>query len=199
MIPARFHRQGRKLLIAGTAVLLAGAGAGIAVGVAGSGGRYVPQLHATVPAAKAVQVEHAQPGTAAESTVPAPAPTAPIAPIPAALIPAGSAPVPLSPALVRVRNAWVVSDGETLVAVYAGAAGDQARDGRLVILRQNLAAGTQSQRVVSLSGTGALTIDRAPIGASVERSAQSGTLGFRSASGRAGILDLRLGRAALAP
>jgi hypothetical protein len=131
--------------------------------------------------------------------VPAPVPAGTIAAIPAALMPGGSAPVPVSPAIVRVRNGWLVSDGRTLVAVYAGAAGDDGRNGRFVVVRQNLLAGTQSQRVLSLAGTGALEIVRAPLGAGVERSAQRGSLGFRSANGRIGTLDLRLGQAALAP
>jgi hypothetical protein len=53
--------------------------------------------------------------------------------------------------------------------------------------------------VLSLAGTGGLTIVQAPLGAVVERSAQWGSLGFRDAKGRPGTLDLRLGRAALAP
>lgn len=190
----------RRLALFAGVLALAGAGAGVALAVAGSsGGRYVQALRVSVPAAKVAPVEHAQPRTAPESTVPAPLPAATIAAIPAALMPGGSAPVPLSPALVRVRNGWIVSDGRTLVAVYAGAAGDDSRNGRFVIVRQNLVAGTQSQRVLSVNGTGALTIVRAPIGAAVERSAQWGSLGFRSANGRTGTLDLRLGRAALAP
>jgi hypothetical protein len=68
-----------------------------------------------------------------------------------------------------------------------------------VVVRQNLVAGTQSQRVLNLPGTGALTIVRAPLGAAVESSAQQGSLGFRSTNGRTGTLDLGLGRAALGP
>jgi hypothetical protein len=200
MVFARFVGSRRRVALLAGGLAVAGAGAGVSLALAGSpGGRYVQQLRATVPAAKIAQVEHAQPGTAPESTVPAPVPAATIAAIPAALVPGGSAPVPVSPALVRVRNGWLVSDGRTLVAVYAGAAGDDGRNGRIVIVRQNLVAGTQSQRVLNLAGTGALTIVRAPVGAAVERSAQWASLGFRSANGRTGILDLRLGRAALAP
>jgi hypothetical protein len=200
MVFVRFAGSRRRLALLAGALALAGAGGGVGLAVAGSSGnRYVQAVRASIPAAKVAPVEHAQPGTAPESTVPAPVPPATIAAIPATVMPGGSAPVPVSPALVRVRNGWLVSDGRTLVAVYAGAAGDDGRDGRLVIVRQNLVAGTQSQRVLSLAGTGALTIVRAPLGAAVERSAQSGNLGFRSTNGRTGTLDLRLGRVALAP
>jgi hypothetical protein len=43
-------------------------------------------------------------------------------PIPARMLGSG-VPVPISPSVLRVRNGWLVSDGRTLVAVYAGAAG----------------------------------------------------------------------------
>ena len=198
MVFAWFAGPRRLLALLAGVLALAGAGGAVALAVAGSlGGRFVQALRVSVPAAKVAPVEHAQPGTAPESTVPAPVPATTVAAIPAALMLGGSA--PLSPALVRVRNGWLVSDGRTLVAVYAGAAGDDGRNGRLVIVRQNLVAGIQSQRVLSLTGTGALTIVRAPVGAAVERSAQWASLGFRSANGRTGTLDLRLGRAALAP
>jgi hypothetical protein len=187
----------RLLLGLAAALLLAGVGTGAAIAFSSSGGRYVPALRATVPADKLAQIQHAQPRTAPESTVPAPAPLAPIAPIPATLAPAGAAPIPVSPALVRVTSSYLVSNGRTLVAVYAGTAGDDARDGRFVIIRQNLSAGTQSQRVVSIAGAGALTIDGAPTGAAVETSAQTATLHFRSASGRTGVLSLATTRASL--
>ena len=163
MVLRRFTASRRRVALLAGGVALAGAGAGVALAVAASqGGRYVPALRASVPAAKVAPVEHAQPGSGPESTVPAPVPAGTIAAIPASLIPGGSAPVPVSPALVRVRNGWLASDGRTLVAVYAGAAGDDGRNGRFVIVRQNLVAGTQSQRVLSLDGVGALTIVQAP-------------------------------------
>jgi hypothetical protein len=190
--------RSRRRAVLWVAVLAsAGAGAGVAVAVSSSGGRYVPRLGATVPAGKLLPVEHAQPGTAPESTVPAPVPADTIAPIPAALSSADSTPVPVSPSLVRVRNAWMVGNGRTLVAVYAGAAGDDARNGRIVVIRQNLLAGTQSLRVLTMPGTGAVAIDSAPRGAGVETSGQSATLHFRGSSGRAGTLDLRLTRVTL--
>jgi hypothetical protein len=102
-------------------------------------------------------------------------------------------PVPISPSLLRVRNGWLVSDGRTLVAVYAGAAGSDRSIGRLVIVRQDLAAGTQTVRVIDAGTTGVLAIAAAPLGSSVETSAQRGSIRVRTAGGRALRLDLGTG------
>jgi hypothetical protein len=197
MIDAVWTRSRRRLVLATALLVLVGAGAGVAVAVSDSGGRYDARVGLTVPAGKLLPIEHAQPGTAPESTVPAPVPDGTIAPIPATLEPADEAVVPISPSLVRVRNVWMVGNGRTLVAVYAGAAGDDAVNGRIVVVRQNLAAGTQTVRVLTVPGTGAVAIESAPRGAAVETSAQTATLRVRGASGRIGTLDLRLNRVAL--
>ena len=115
-------------------------------------------------------------------------------PIPARVL-GRDVPVPISPALIRVRNAWLVSDGRTLVAVYAGADGEDPTVGRLVIVRQDLRAGSQSVRTIDAGPTGALTIAAAPLGSSVETSAQTGTLRVRTARGR--VLSLDLGSSTL--
>ena len=93
-------------------------------------------------------------------------------PIPARML-GSDVPVPVAPSLLRVRNGWLVSDGRTLVAVYAGAAGDDPSVGRLVVVRQDLAAGRQTVRTIDAGATGALTIAVAPLGSSVETSAQT--------------------------
>ena len=98
--------------------------------------------------------------------------------------------MPISPALLGVRNAWLVSDGRTLVAVYAGADGEDPSVGRLVIVRQDLRAGSQSVRTIDAGPTGPLTIAAAPLGSSVETSAQTGSLRLRAAGGRVLRLDL---------
>ena len=103
-------------------------------------------------------------------------------------------PVPISPAILRVRNGWLVSDGRTLVAVYAGAAGTDSSVGRLVIVRQDLVAGTQTVRTVDAGPTGALAIAAAPLGTTVETSAQAGSILVKPAVGRALRLDLGTGR-----
>ena len=102
-------------------------------------------------------------------------------------------PVPIPPSLLRERNGWLVSDGRTLVAVYAGAAGDNPSVGRLVIVRQDLVAGKQTVSTFDAGPTGALAIVAAPLGSAVETSAQEGVIRIRTAGGRALRLDLRSG------
>jgi hypothetical protein len=110
-------------------------------------------------------------------------------PIPARVL-ESDAPVPVSPSILRVQNGWLVSDGSTLVAVYAGSAGNDPSVGRLVIVRQDLAAGRQTVRTLDAGATGALAIAAAPLGSSVETSAQTATIGLRTAVGSALRLDL---------
>ena len=96
-------------------------------------------------------------------------------PIPARMLSPG-VPVPVAPSVLRMRNGWLVSDGRTLVAVYAGAAGNDPSAGRVVIVRQDLVAGKQTVRTVDAGSTGALAIAAAPLGSSVETSAQTGAI-----------------------
>ena len=116
-------------------------------------------------------------------------------PIPARML-RPDVPVPVSPSLVRVRNAWLVSDGRTLVAVYAGAAGNDSSIGRVVIVRQDLVAGRQTVSTVDAGATGALAIAAAPLGSAVETSAQTGIVRLRAAGGRQLRLDLGSGTVA---
>ena len=102
-------------------------------------------------------------------------------------------PVPIPPSVLQVRNGWLVSDGRTLVAVYAGAAGDDSSVGRLVIVRQDLVAGRQTVRTLDAGPTGALAITAAPLGSSVEVAAQTGSIRLRTSAGRALRLDLGTG------
>lgn len=99
---------------------------------------------------------------------------------------------PLSPALITVKNAWLLSDGYTLVAVYAGRAGNDSSIGRFAIVRQNLIFGIQYNPpdVVDVRKAGALKITEAPRGASHETTAQHGKLVFVSARGTKGVLEL---------
>ena len=98
------------------------------------------------------------------------------------------APIPISPSVLRLRNGWLASDARTLVAVYAGSAGADPSLGRLVVVRQNLASGSQSVRIVGLGRTGALAI----VAARLRRSAAVVRLQIRAAGGR--LLRLDLGR-----
>jgi hypothetical protein len=113
-------------------------------------------------------------------------------PIPGRML-GSDVPVPIPPSILRVRNGWLVSDGSALVAVYAGAAGDDPSAGRLVIVRQDLVAGTQTVRTLDAGPTGALAIAAAPLGSSVETSAQTGSILVQTSAGRALRLDLATG------
>jgi hypothetical protein len=104
------------------------------------------------------------------------------------------APVPIAPTVLRAANGWLVSDGKTLVAVYAGAAGNDSSVGRVVIVRQDLVAGKQTVRTIDAGPTGRLTITAAPLGTAVEKSAQTGSLRLRTAAGRLLTLDLGTAR-----
>jgi hypothetical protein len=110
--------------------------------------------------------------------------------IPAHMLPSGT-PVPIPPGVIHVTNDWLVSDGTTLVAVYAGSAGTNPTTGRFVIVRQNAQTGRQTVSVVNVPGADALSIVSPPTGAAVETSAQTGTLHFKAANGSTGTLHLR--------
>jgi hypothetical protein len=114
-------------------------------------------------------------------------------PIPGRML-GSNVPVPIRPSLLQVQNGWLVSDGRTLVAVYAGAAGNDPSVGRLVIVRQDLVAGRQTVRTLDAGATGALAITAAPLGSSVETSAQTGSIRLRTSGGRPLRLDLVAGR-----
>ena len=62
---------------------------------------------------------------------------APVASDPAAHPPQGSRHRLFTYALINPKNAWLVSDGYTLVAVYAGSPGEDPSIGRFAIVRQN--------------------------------------------------------------
>jgi hypothetical protein len=99
-------------------------------------------------------------------------------------------PVPISPVLLDATNGWLTSDGNDLTAVYAGAAGNDAAIGRFVVVRQDLDAGQQTVDTVDVGKTGAIAISSAPLGSSVESSAQAGQVRFSGAGGSTGTLDL---------
>jgi hypothetical protein len=120
------------------------------------------------------------------------APAAPLVPlerIPAHLLPSGT-PVPVPPGVIKASNDWLVSDGGTLVAVYAGTDGSNPANGRFVIVRQNAHTGRQTIRVVNVPGARSVSIISPPRGARVETSAQRGGLDFITATGARGVLHL---------
>ena len=185
------RRAGSPRLVAAVlGVLALGVGCGLAV--AAVGGVSIPQLgiNVPVPAEKATALERlASVGTTDSNTTPAPAPKSEVHSISARLL-GPEVPVPVAPSLLQPRNGWLVSNGKTLVAVYAGAAGSDRSVGRVVIVRQDLLAGRQTVRILDVQSTGALTVTRAPLGSSVETSAQTGTIRLRTAEGRRFVLDL---------
>lgn len=170
------------------------AAAGLAVvaasALAAAGGSvYVPQLGKSLPAEKARAVQHSLPRNAPESKQPAPQTPSDQTGIAAKFL-GPEVPVPISPTLLRTVNGWLVSDGKTLVAVYAGAAGNDSSQGRVVIVRQDLQAGVQTQDVVDTGATGALRVAGAPLGAAVETSAQRGGIVLRDLNGATHTLNL---------
>ncbi len=169
------------LAAAALAGLAAGAGGGFALAAA-VGVSAPPEKAAALARLVAV-------GTTDSNTVPAPAPEFERHPIPAEML-GRDTPVPIAPSILQTRNGWLVSDGKRLVAVYAGAAGNDLSVGRLVIVRQDLVSGRQSLRVIGAGRTGALTIVAAPLGSSVETRAQIGSIRLRSVAGRSFTLDL---------
>jgi len=155
-----------------------GVGGGLALAAGSEGSRKAAALQRLASVA-----------TTDSSTAPAPVPELEAQPIPARMLGA-DVPVPIAPSLLQPQNGWLVSDGRTLVAIYAGAAGDDASAGRVVIVRQDLLSGKQTVRFVDTPATGALTIAAAPLGSTVETSAQTGSIGLRTAGGRSLTLDL---------
>ena len=169
-----------RVAVAGVATLAGGVGGSLALADA----------MGDAPAEKAAALERlVSVATTDSSSEPAPAPGAQPQAIPARML-ESDVPVPISPSVLQERNGWLVGDGRTLVAVYAGAAGGDPSVGRLVIVRQNLVSGTQVVQTVDAGPTGALTISAAPLGGSVETSAQTGSIQVRTPSGRLLVLDL---------
>ena len=168
-----------RLLIA---VCALAAGGGLAAAVS------VPSL----PEKAAALQRLASVATTDSSTEPAAPPASAPHSVPARML-GSDVPVPIPPPVLHVRNGWLVSDGRTLVAVYAGAAGDDPSHGRVVVVRQDLVAGRQTVSTIDVGPTGALTITAAPLGSSVETSAQTGIIRVRTDDGRVLHLDLGTG------
>ena len=172
-------------VVAALAGLAIAAGGGLAVAAAiGSG---------AAPSDKAAALgRHVSVATTDSNTEEVAPPEWAPRPIPARMLDP-AVPVPIPPSVLQMRNGWLVSDGNTLVAVYAGAAGDDPSAGRLVIVRQDLVAGKQTVSTLDAGPTGALAITAAPLGSSVETSAQTGSIHLATPGGRSLRLDLATG------
>lgn len=168
---------GRWLFVCAACLLTLGGGSGVALAISGSNSvispKEAPRGPSTIGPAEVQGANTSGVGS----------------PIAAGLLPEGTPP-PVGPEVIEVSNAWEVSNGSSLVAVYAGSAGNEPSSGRFVIIRQSFPAGTQSIKTVTVPGSGALTISKAPTGSASETTAQTGRLEYNSTSGSSGILDL---------
>ena len=165
----------------------------IAVCVLAAGGGIAAAAIVPAPQEKAAALQRlVSVATTDSNTEPAAPPGSLPQPVPARML-GSDVPVPIPPSVLRERNGWLVSDGRTLVAVYAGAAGNNPSVGRLVIVRQDLVAGRQTVHTLDAGLTGALTITAAPLGRAVETSAQTGSIRVQAAGRRALRLDLGAG------
>lgn len=176
----------RKLLSVVAVLALAGAASGLAA--AGSSSVSTPQVgpNVTVPADKMAAMSNRMPSSAVDSTgasgAAAPTSFTPD-PLPARIL-GPDVPVPVPASIIASTNGWLVSNGYNLVAVYAGSSGDDPTQGRVVIVRQDLRAGTQTMQVIDAGSTGALAVAaNAPIGTAVETSALTGWLTLNTSRG----------------
>jgi hypothetical protein len=102
------------------------------------------------------------------------------------------APPALHHEVLAVKNGWLVSDGYTLVAVYAGSPGIDPSIGRFGIIRQSAIFGVQYDPpdLIDVGKVGALKITDARRGRSRETTAQYGRLSFVAANGTKGVIEL---------
>jgi hypothetical protein len=189
MLPVRRHsRKTTIIALVGLFLALLGGGA-VALALSQTtpnGFTYVPQIGFAVPNSKLPAAEPtpmAEPAGVQGATT-----SGPLEPIPAHILPAGTVPA-AGPSELNESNGWLVSDGATLVAVYAGSAGDDATNGRFVIVRQT-SAGSQTVTTVDVPNSGAVSLDAS------NNASPGGTpviptqLSFTAANGVAGTLDL---------
>lgn len=182
-----------RTLIALAVLAFAAALSGLAA--AGSSPVSTPRLgsNAIIPAEKAAAFANRMPSAATDGT-PSPGPAASASftpdPIPAEIL-GPDVPVPVSASIIAETNGWLVSNGYNLIAVYAGSAGDDPTQGRVVIVRQDQRATKQTVQIIDAGATGALTIaPDAPTGASVETSALTGMLKLATSRGSTVKLNL---------
>lgn len=184
----------RGALAAGALAVLVGGGAALAATQGQpAGGTYVPALGISVPHSKLRALEHSAPRALDPRMTVQKAVghlrTKPVNSIPGRYLPKMRQ-GPFSPGMLKFSRAWQVSNGRTVVAVYAGVNPAQASEGRIIIFRQDVLAGTESQVMINVAGSGALTITKAPLGVKAERSGETGELTLRSANGVTYMLHL---------
>jgi hypothetical protein len=185
----------RTLKLLAALLVLGLAGALSALAAAGSSTVSTPRLgsNVTVPADKATAMANRMPSAPIDATAsagPAATPAFTPDPIPAGIL-GSDVPVPISSSIITETNGWLVSNGYNLVAVYAGSAGDDPTQGRIVIVRQDLRSGKQTVQILDAGATGPLTITAdAPTGAAVETTALTGGLELSTDHGAAIKLNL---------
>jgi hypothetical protein len=97
-----------------------------------------------------------------------------------------------------IRDGWIAADHRRFIAVEAGADPVHPSTGVLGIFRQNYLRVSQTQRVVTVPGAGALRLTRAPEGgARAALTSPASALRFTSERGVTGTLDLETGRVAV--
>ncbi len=187
------RRSRRKIVVLSLA--LVGAAGVSAVGFAAAqsddNGTYVPGFGVTLPSDKAKAAEATLPSGEPEGTQTTAPPSGEPDRIEANVSSAKGQAIPFSPEVMTPTNFWLVSDGKTLVSVYAGSAGDDSTDGRLAIMTQSFTEnGGQDIEFVDVPGAGALTITGAPTSGSDESSDQTADLEFSDSHGGGGTLHL---------
>ena len=191
----RTLRLSRRAMLLTAIVVLGLAGVATGLATAGSSNVSIPRVGSdvTIPADKAAAMADRMPSAPIDATASASPATASAFtpdPIPAVIL-GSNVPVPIPASIITETNGWLVSDGYTLVAVYAGSKGDDSTQGRVVIVRQDLRTAKQSVQVVDAGATGPLTVAAgAPTGAAVETSAQTGTLKLSTSRGATVTLNL---------
>jgi hypothetical protein len=186
----------RTLTVLAAAAVVVGGGAAALAAADQSPGHYVPSLGISVPQAKYKVLQHTVPRlgqpAAPQQIRPGHLRTQPIAGIPASTFSA-AAQTPFPAALLTLTGGWMTSNGTRLTGVYAGSNPAVPTQGRIIILRQDILNGTQSEVVLNAAGTGALTIQHAPAGARAETSGQAAIIILRTATGATVTLNLAHG------
>jgi hypothetical protein len=157
-------------------LVVSGAAVGIAIGQDGSAQVGSPIASKTHGPTQTTRVAVADGATAPGLTDP----------IPAQIL-GPDTPPPFGKGVIAVSNAWEVSDGSSLVAVYAGSSGPDPSNGIFVIVRESFPAGRQTITSVAIPGSGAATITNAPTGIT---NAQASDIPFITETGAKGALHL---------
>lgn len=185
--------RGAAVALAALAVIAGGSAAIASASSTPRGETYAPAIGINVPNGKLRIMEHSDPRfldppTAIHKAI-GKLRTTPVTGIPGRFLPE-MLQTPFPPQLLTVGRAWQTSNGRTFVAVYVGVNPADSSQGRIVIFRQDIMAGTQSYAMINVNGTGTLTIVRAPMGALAETSGQRGDLILRGTDGATVTLHL---------